>query len=517
MDGSSGSGGQAVWSIGGTVTGLNGSITLQNNGGDDITLDADGPFTFETPLEEGSAYAVTASEIPGVQLCVIDHAEGDIAGDVSDVLVRCGNKAILEARDADSGYEPWITDGTDEGTFRLGDLNEGGGSSNPVTFGGLGGRLVFRARTNPTGQELWSTDGTVEGTAPLAELNPGVLDANPYPAGVLDGLLYLQHRGALWVTDGQPEGIMEEFYDPEPAGTSSATGAAVADGFIAFVAQVGAEREPWVTDGTEAGTMPLGDLNPLGGSDPEFFPRAVGGNVYFTAVGEAGRELWVTDGTPEGTEQVLDIQPGIVGSNPVISGWLGDRVMFSANMPDDGVEPFISDGTRGGTVYLGNLDESFLSSEPLGFRPFGDVALFRAAVGGVGRELWRSDGTPEGTELLLDINEGAADGFPSGLLVQPANPSPDADPWGVFPANDGVAGPELWGTDGTADGTGMLLEIVPGGAGGNPGGYQPVGPDLVVFFANNPGEGCEPFITDGTEEGTVALAPINPGAGDSCN
>lgn len=512
----SSSSGEPGFTVGGLVTGLNGTITLQNNGGDDITLDADGPFTFETSLLEGETYAVTASEVPSVQLCTIDRAEGDITDDVNDVLVRCGNLALFEARGPTGGLEPWISDGTNEGTSSLGDLNVGAGSSNPAFIAGIGGRLVFRARTNPTGFELWSTDGSTEDTVMLDELQPGVLDANFTAAGVLDGLLYLQFEGALWVTDGQPEGVMELFFDPDPSSAAVATGAGVAEDYLVFIAQGDDGREPWVTDGTEDGTMILGDLNPGGDSNPQFFPTEVGGSVYFTADTADGRELWVTDGTPGGTAQVIDIQPGPASSNPIISGGWNDLVFFAANVQGEGAEPFLSDGTEAGTLSLGNLNPTALGSDPLGFTPFGDVALFRADDGQLGRELWRTDGSEDGTELVIDLYGGPIDGFNDGVLVRPANPSPDAEPWAMFAANDGVSGNEPWLTDGTEDGTALLLDISPGAPGGNPSRFHTVGPNMVLFFGSMPGEGCEPYVTDGSERGTTGLSPLNPGPGDGC-
>ncbi len=512
----SSSSGEPEFTVGGVVTGLNGSITLQNNGGDDITLDADGPFTFETSLLEGESYVVTASEIPSVQLCTIDRAEGDIADEVTDVLVRCGNLALFAARGPTGGLEPWISDGTDDGTYALGDLNEGAGSSNPSFVAGIGGRLIFRARTNPTGVELWSTDGSVEDTVMLEELQPGVLDANFAAAGVLDGLLYLQFQGALWVTDGEPGGVMELFFDPDPGGAAVVTGAAAADDYLVFAAQSDGDREPWVTDGTKDGTVPLGNLNANGDSNPQFFPRAAGGNVYFTADTADGRELWVTDGTPGGTMQVIDIQAGPASSNPTLSGAWNDRILFGANVQGEGSEPFISDGTEGGTVSLGYLNPTSLGSEPLGFIPFGDVALFRADDGLVGRELWRTDGTEAGTEMVTDLYVGPIDGFNDGVLVRSANPSPDADPWAILAANDGATGNEPWVTDGTEDGTVQLVDISPGAPGGNPSRFHTVGPDMVLFFGSMPGEGCEPYVSDGTERGTEALSPLNPGPGDGC-
>ena len=53
----------ATYTVGGTVSGLTGSVTLQNNGGDDIIKTTNDGFTF-TAQAEGSDYAVTVSSQP---------------------------------------------------------------------------------------------------------------------------------------------------------------------------------------------------------------------------------------------------------------------------------------------------------------------------------------------------------------------------------------------------------------------------------------------------------------------
>ncbi len=81
------------YTVGGTVSGLSGTgLVLQNNGGDDLPVAADGSFAFATALLDESAYAVTVLTQPTnpSQTCVIDNAEGTLAGaDVTDVLVGC--------------------------------------------------------------------------------------------------------------------------------------------------------------------------------------------------------------------------------------------------------------------------------------------------------------------------------------------------------------------------------------------------------------------------------------------
>ena len=54
-----------TFTVGGTVSGLLGhGLVLRNNGGNDLTIGANGAFTFATPLATGAAYAVTVLTQP---------------------------------------------------------------------------------------------------------------------------------------------------------------------------------------------------------------------------------------------------------------------------------------------------------------------------------------------------------------------------------------------------------------------------------------------------------------------
>src|SRR5580698_902391 len=52
------SGSTASQTVGGTVTGLSGRVTLTDDGADVLTVSADGRFTFSTQVAQGSHYAV---------------------------------------------------------------------------------------------------------------------------------------------------------------------------------------------------------------------------------------------------------------------------------------------------------------------------------------------------------------------------------------------------------------------------------------------------------------------------
>jgi hypothetical protein len=80
----------ATYAIAGTVTGLRGAgLVLQDNGGDDLSLDADGAFTFATRLGDGAAYAVTVRTLPSGQVCTVTGGAGHVAGADVSVTVAC--------------------------------------------------------------------------------------------------------------------------------------------------------------------------------------------------------------------------------------------------------------------------------------------------------------------------------------------------------------------------------------------------------------------------------------------
>ncbi|MDP1827899.1 MAG: hypothetical protein Q8L48_31790 [Archangium sp.] len=78
-----------LFSIGGTVAGLAAgqSVTLLNNGGDAVSVSADGAFAFPTRI--AGAYAVTIQTQPGGQSCTLANETGTASGDVTTVQVSC--------------------------------------------------------------------------------------------------------------------------------------------------------------------------------------------------------------------------------------------------------------------------------------------------------------------------------------------------------------------------------------------------------------------------------------------
>lgn len=78
--------------IGGTVTGVTGTgMVLEDNGADDLTIIANGIFTFKTAVT--GAYAVTVKTQPSspTQNCTVLFGTGTATANVTNVQINCGN------------------------------------------------------------------------------------------------------------------------------------------------------------------------------------------------------------------------------------------------------------------------------------------------------------------------------------------------------------------------------------------------------------------------------------------
>jgi len=84
-----------AYTVGGTVAGLNGSVALQNNGTDSITINTDGSFVFPTSIAQGSTYSVTVQTQPAIQTCSVSNGSGTMGGaDVTNVTVTCSTNTF---------------------------------------------------------------------------------------------------------------------------------------------------------------------------------------------------------------------------------------------------------------------------------------------------------------------------------------------------------------------------------------------------------------------------------------
>lgn len=149
-----------------------------------------------------------------------------------------------------------------------------------------------------------------------------------------------------------------------------------------------------------------------------------------------------------------------------------------------------------------------LTSAPQSFAEVNGQLYFQAAMRGLGTELWKTDGTAAGTQLVKDIVPGLDTGsYPTNLT--------NFNGTLYFTATDpATSQQELWKSDGTAAGT-VLVD----GATGSSSPSQLTVVNSTLFFVGqrtiSNSTGPELWKTDGTAAGTVLVKDIVRGPSGS--
>jgi uncharacterized protein (TIGR03118 family) len=226
----------------------------------------------------------------------------------------------------------------------------------------------------------------------------------------------------------------------------------------------------------------------------------VNGTLYFGAWVNSKQGLtrgfYKSDGTAHGTVLINGNLPGF----PDNITPFGQSVLFS--FADDRANGlWLSNGTSAGTALL---NKSVLASD---LTVVGSKVFFAGDDSKNGKELWVTDGTSAGTHLVTDLYPGTTTVYVNGdpgsryrrvTLVNSSFPSSLTNINGTlyFTANDGIHGTELWKSDGTANGTQLVADIVPGPNGSFPTGLT-AGNGEIIFAV-----GSAVWKSDGTAAGT---------------
>ena len=259
-----------------------------------------------------------------------------------------GDLAFFCSHGAEHGAEPWVTDGTPEGTRMVADLVPGPDPSKPIGFTRLGDGVVFFVQRSGT-VELWRSDGTEAGTSLVASIpsdqRVGQLVAS---GGRVFFFATTPDSTVLWSTDGTAGGTTAlgdlPFFTSGGSVAPNPSGGIV---FSAFARRTGSEL--WRSDGTRAGTRLVKDIAP--GHLSRGGGRSVGARAADTGARQdllhghrrkRGRELWRTDGTKRGTKLVGEVRPGRHGGRIKEITPIGHRVFFAATTPRHGEELWVT-------------------------------------------------------------------------------------------------------------------------------------------------------------------------------
>lgn len=411
------------------------------------------------------------------------------------------------------------------------DIDPGRTSSLPMGMAGLRGKLYFDAskpgQSLPT--ELWRSDGSAKGTKLVKVFRPGSTGGGSFFTGltVFDGKLFFTARHStlgleLWKSDGTAKGtkLVKDIKRGHPG--SVPTGLTSVGGTLFFDASDGVHgQELWKSNGSAGGTVMVKDINPgpaastPGWVNPSFSQITnVTGTAFFVAYdGVHGTELWKSDGTAAGTAMVKDINP-LGNSDPRELTNMGGTLFFVATDPVHGRELWKSDGSEGGTTMVKEINpggalDPLRDNFPINLTPVNGTLFFEAFDLTHGFEPWKSDGSADGTMLIRDIVPGPERSIPLGLYLE--NPSV-ANSGGTFffSATDSHHGAELWKSDGSASGT-MLVKDINRGS-GNSVPDQLTNVSGALFFSADDGKhGVELWKSKGTASGTKLVTDINRG------
>ena len=432
----------ANYSIGGSVSGLNSgaSLALLDNGGDALTVTANGTFTFHTPVAGGGAYAVTVGTQPAGESCAVSAGSGNVgSANVTGVSVACA--ATAAATYTIGGSVSGLAAGTSV------ELLDNGGDALTVNANGpftfvtaidAGVAYSVTVGTQPTGATCTVSNGT--GSAHADVTNVVV---NCVASVAAETLFY--SFGPDTSADGIGPTSLILGSDGNFYGTT-ANGGTTGTGTVFRITPAGTETIVYSfgTSTAVAGYVP-GSL--VQGSDGNFYGITNSGGTYGSGI--------VFQVTPSGAETVLH-SFGNLDSLGAPDGLFPNSLMqagdgnFYGTTSTGNINPgIVFQVTTSGTeqVFYGFSGSS--GKGPLGIIEAGDGNFYGAAGGGTNDTGIIYKITPAGSQSVL-YSFGAASSTdaqtPAGALVEGS----DGNFYGMT-------------THGGTNGTGAVFKITPAG------------------------------------------------------
>ena len=449
-----------------------------------------------------------------------------------------------------NGRELWRSDGTAAGTTLLKDINPGPPDSSPGFFTAAGTQVFFFADDGVHGNQLWKSDGTGTGTVLVASITPSPANSDIRKIVAAGNQVYFQIGTNLWVSDGTSGGTVE-LVGPSGSLTSlplQAWTTGVSNAVFATLDSASVNTL-WRTDGTVPGTVQLesvgvtnGFITAIAVVDPMCYYRAVDSQIDNTGAETDSRYLLRRSLNPGPPSQLIDHglqycdtnnacnNPSDILNLQSINGRLYYVYQLEVLIPESPPDFFYSNN-----VVANNSSTPVtlpLHSENLVGVIFGSAYFWSLTPGGSIIE--RTDGTVNGTVVSYNFTAAGfqpsafeqagtrffftgTSNFYSGLGVSDLTPGGTRVLSGLpcfllgslgsntfFAANDGINGMELWYSDGTPGGTGLLKDIASGGDSPPPFEAVPMGTNLVLSVPSAV-SGIELWKSDGTAAGTSSL------------
>jgi ELWxxDGT repeat protein len=420
-------------------------------------------------------------------------------------ILKFNGIVYFHADDMIHGSELWRSDGTETGTYMLMDIRQGPQGSYPSSFIAEKKFLIFSCSRQTGSSELWRTDGTVSGTQFVYDIDMyfSSYSKNYNYSFSFKNNIYFSgydswHGSELWKTDGTDSGtkLVKEI---NPGSASSYPSDFIAiDNYLFFLANDGSNGGSlWRTDGTAEGTFMIIKLGLTGYSKENL---VVDGILYFYLNQDGHSRLWKTDGTASGTSLLKDFYFPGTGYYIQFLCYENGYIYFNGYDSQNGNQLWKSDGTPIGTEPE-NIFTPISESGNIYCLNHADRKIFLKTVDTnySNARLWVYDIRYSQMTLLKDFTD-------VGDYLDKTSIS--SNDWFIFPAKDSIAGYELWGTDGTNEGTILIKDISPGTIGTSILRSELWKNELYITSYDYDGE-YKLYKTDGTAGGMKLLKTFN--------
>jgi trimeric autotransporter adhesin len=412
------------------------------------------------------------------------------------------------------GDELWKSNGTATGTTLVKDINGPvNAGSSPLLKTSFKGQLFFVADDGVSGSELWKSNGTATGTTMVKDLTPGAAHSKIYDLLVIGQTLFLLAGDGLWKSDGTAAGTTLVKAFSQPVRDVDPSLASLNGSLFILLSGTSGGTELWRSNGSNAGTTLVKQLDGISGG---FF--SVEGRLFFSLnlPPQPGAQCC----TP-----TADAVPGLWVTNGTAAGTIPASTLFGLDFAGaiGGMNgTFFLWGSRGGTSGLwksqGTPNSTVLLKESI-YAPFmatiNGTLFFAGTESTYGSELWASDGTAAGTRLVKDIVPGTDFSSPAFLT----NVHGRLFFFARYRIQGGYPTYELWTSDGTTAGTTLVKNIRPDTktpVDSTPEPFVLGAVGRTLFFSISDGvHGQEIWKSDGTAAGTTLAHDIAPGGAAS--
>jgi ELWxxDGT repeat protein len=331
-------------------------------------------------------------------------------------LVPVGNHLIFGGNDG-AGEKLWVTDGTVSGTEILANAAPAFDPWNVVVLNGV---AYFPAADATQQFQPWRSDGTAAGTFKIID-TPETGFVGNFRIFNNKVMFFAQNLSQWWTTDGTAAGTRAV----TPAGSASAASAVLNGLFYYIEINNGADSsELWVTDGTVAGThlavtLPNEAITNIYGLSG----RIILQTMSIDPALNHRAALFGTDGTPSSTTQLaLDSIYAYVA--------IGNQLIYNVLNPDGSGLVRATDGTVTGTHDVMKAESAGTQMAAYKGAAIFSTSHFTPGAGGAVGSIWRTDGTAQGTHRVASGVAGSwFVAIDNSLYFQGSNEATGAEPY----------------------------------------------------------------------------------------